>query len=941
MNNQDSTKEELITELWELQQKYNSLKESYDTAITKSGQAREYFKLEENNFIKIFSTAPVGLLLLDRTTFITRINQTAVDLVLGDPVQMIGKLIGGGLGCVHNTENPKGCRFGINCPDCPLWNGLESVLSSGQSIHNTEINLTLLIGDKLQERWLRVNAEPIEINGKQLAIVAIDDISDRKKMEDSLCESEKKFRMVFEYSVEGKLLNTVDGEIIINKAFSQILGYTKDELSPLKLKEITHPDDTENNQKIFDSILSGDQFVVRWEKRYVHKNGNIIWIDISTSLLRDNEGKPLYFITSINEITDRKHTEEALRESEEKFRTIADFAYNWESWVGKDGQIIYISPSCERISGYKPEEFISDRLLLEKIVHPDDSKLLKDHSEAAHSSEHLHEIEELDFRIIKKDGSVAYIGHLCRPVFDDMDNYLGRRISNRDITEHKLADKSLKESEDRYKTLFENTGTSIIIVEEDTTISLANKRFLQITGYTKEEVEGVKKWTEIVDKDDLGWMTEQHRLRRENPQHAIPSEFEFRYNTKSGELRYVLINVQLIPGTRKSMASLMDITERKLAEEALSESEKQFRSVLETGSFIVLMLDSVGRITLCNDFMLDLTGWTREEILHLNWFDLFLPEEIRSEIMISVFQKSIREGEITEHYENEIITRHGERRLIAWNNTILYNHLGMVSGVASIGEDVTERKRTEAEIKLKNEELLKLNAEKDKFFSIIAHDLRSPFNSFLGLTQIMAEDLPSLTLNQVQDMAISMKNSATNLYSLLENLLEWSQIQKGSMPFDPAEIQLRSLVDEVITLALETAKSKEIEIGCNISEEILVFADSNILQTVIRNMVSNAMKFTTRKGKISLSAKTDKNNYVEISIRDTGVGMSQEMVENLFQPDVKTSRKGTENEPSTGLGLLLCKEFVEKHGGKIWVESEVGKGSAFYFTIPKFNQPEG
>ena len=233
-----------------------------------------------------------------------------------------------------------------------------------------------------------------------------------------------------------------------------------------------------------------------------------------------------------------------------------------------------------------------------------------------------------------------------------------------------------------------------------------------------------------------------------------------------------------------------------------------------------------------------------------------------------------------------------------------------------------------------NEELQKLNAEKDKFFSIIAHDLRSPFNGFLGLSQIMAEELPSLTRDEIRDLAVSMQNSATNLFRLLENLLEWARIQQGLIPFNPKVVELLPIINESIALVLESAKSKGIEIAYDIPDDLAVFADSNILQTVIRNLVSNAVKFTPKGGKISVSAKATSDKGVQISIKDTGIGMSPKMVDNLFRLDVQTNRKGTEGEHSTGLGLLLCKEFVEKHGGKLWVESEEGKGSTFAFSLP-------
>jgi signal transduction histidine kinase len=248
--------------------------------------------------------------------------------------------------------------------------------------------------------------------------------------------------------------------------------------------------------------------------------------------------------------------------------------------------------------------------------------------------------------------------------------------------------------------------------------------------------------------------------------------------------------------------------------------------------------------------------------------------------------------------------------------------------------DITEKKQEEERMKFKNEELLNLNAEKDKFFSIVAHDLRSPFNSFLGLTQIMAEDLQSLSMSQIQNIAMSMSKSANNLYALLENLLAWSRLQRGLTSFDPKSFMLMSKISESLDLVSEMAHRKGIETYINIQEDLVVFADQNMLESTIRNVALNAVKFTNKGGKITISARSASRNSIEISVKDTGIGMSREILDKLFRIDEHISRVGTEGEASTGLGLLLSKEFIEKHGGRIWVESEEGKGSIFYFTFP-------
>ncbi|BBE20851.1 adenylate cyclase [Aquipluma nitroreducens] len=237
------------------------------------------------------------------------------------------------------------------------------------------------------------------------------------------------------------------------------------------------------------------------------------------------------------------------------------------------------------------------------------------------------------------------------------------------------------------------------------------------------------------------------------------------------------------------------------------------------------------------------------------------------------------------------------------------------------------------ELRRQKEALEVANATKDRFFSIIAHDLRNPFSGFLGLTEIMAEDLASLTLTEIQDLAQGMNKSATNLYHLLENLLQWSLMQREAIPFNPEIIPLLATLDDSITMLLESAKRKNIVLTYDIPDQIKVYADANSLQTIFRNLVSNAVKFTRNGGHVNVSAWIEAGQKVVVAIKDSGIGISSKMLNDLFRIDVKTNRVGTAGELSSGLGLFLCKDFVEKHGGEIWVESVEGTGSTFYFTL--------
>jgi len=234
----------------------------------------------------------------------------------------------------------------------------------------------------------------------------------------------------------------------------------------------------------------------------------------------------------------------------------------------------------------------------------------------------------------------------------------------------------------------------------------------------------------------------------------------------------------------------------------------------------------------------------------------------------------------------------------------------------------------------KNSELEKTNIEKDKFFSIIAHDLKGPFNGFLGLTNLMVEDINTLSNDDFKNMAVSMRDTAVNLYSLLENLLQWSRLNHLSMSFNPSSFNLKSTIEDKLLPYNVTTENKGITFHYDIPENIQITADLNMLLTILRNLISNAIKFTPRNGKIELIATKNNNGSITIKVSDNGIGMSKEIQNNLFKLNKTANREGTEEEPSTGLGLIICKEFVEKHGGTLSVTSEQGKGSSFYFTLP-------
>jgi PAS domain S-box-containing protein len=261
-------------------------------------------------------------------------------------------------------------------------------------------------------------------------------------------------------------------------------------------------------------------------------------------------------------------------------------------------------------------------------------------------------------------------------------------------------------------------------------------------------------------------------------------------------------------------------------------------------------------------------------------------------------------------------------------------------GIIVVYTDIT--RRVEAEKNLKEherqledyvDELNTLNDTKDKFFSIIAHDLKNPFGSLLGASEYLYKEIDRHDTRKAQQLSKIIYNSAKNAFNILANLLDWSRSQTGSLDFDPRVINLYEVIDKNVQLAAAQAAAKDIKIQVKVDESLQCTADPNMLNTVVRNLLTNALKFTHQGGKVIVAATRTPDNVV-VEVQDTGTGIPEEDLNKLFRIDVKYVNTGTNNETGTGLGLMLCKEFANYHGGNIWVKSHLNEGSTFYFSIP-------
>ena len=503
-----------------------------------------------------------------------------------------------------------------------------------------------------------------------------------------------------------------------------------------------------------------------------------------------------------------------------------------------------------------------------------------------------------------------------------------------DITEKTVLEKKLLESERQYRTVIETAQEGILIAKGSEFV-FVNQQIALMTGYSVEELMSTP-FMEYVHIDDRE-LVKSNYLKRLNGETVEP-RYHFRIWKKDGSLIWIEIsgNKTEWKGEPAVINFGTDITDRINAETALRESEEKqrlaslyARSLIEASLDPLVTIDANGKITDVNIATENATGLTRHDLIGTDFSDYFT-EQDKAKI---VYQKVFEQGQVVDY---PITIRHSSNKLIdvLYNASVYHNEEGKILGVFASARDVTERKRIEEEIKLKNDQLNLLNAQKDKLFSILAHDLRSPFQTLLGFSPDKPEELLTYPLEKIQKLALNMRVSANKLFSLLENLLEWSQMQRGMIGFKPRTITISEVVLRIVALINDTADKKLITIKCDIPEDLTLRADVQMFESVVRNLVFNAIKFTHRGGQITISAKALPNNSVEISISDTGIGMKKEMIGNLFKLDANVSRKGTEGEASTGLGLIICNDFIEKHGGELNVESEVGKGTTFRFTLP-------
>ncbi len=600
-----------------------------------------------------------------------------------------------------------------------------------------------------------------------------------------------------------------------------------------------------------------------------------------------------------------------------KYTDLYDYAPSGYFTLSKEGNIIELNISGSQMLGRERRKLIDARFGF--FVSDDSKPIFNLLLEKTFQSKTR---QQCEIKLSDNDLPPTYI-QLIAVYSENRGHYLLTAI---DITDLKLSKDALAESENNFRSYVQFSSDLIFSFNCDETYRYVNDAFGRLLGRDPLEIIGRTRYDIFPPNEAESGLV----VLRKVLQTGEKSEREIEIIGPSGEAHILLTTADPFKNDQGEVIYIncisKDITQLKKTEQALKESEAQVAALLAAIPDMIFIQDQDGVYLNYHGAISSDLFTHPENFIGKNMVDV-IPLEIAQQFK-TAFQAAQQTGAVQLcNYSMQMSDgpNHFEAKIAAYSD----------AKFLSVIRNVSAHKQSEELIKIKNKDLQRINAEKDNFFSIIAHDLRSPFSGFLGLTETLARRLPDMTLTEIREITFLMRNSAVHLFRLLGNLLEWSRMQRGLMAYIPKSFLISQKIVDYLFLADQLAHQKEIIIIKKVPKNLVVFADENMLGSIIRNLLSNAIKFTPNGGKIIISASKHSAQLVKISVKDSGIGMNQHLIDHLFRlDDIQSNRKGTAGEYSYGLGLIICKDYTEKHGGELSIKSTQGKGSTFSFTLP-------
>lgn len=676
----------------------------------------------------------------------------------------------------------------------------------------------------------------------------------------------------------------------------------------------------ENQGKIKDLILNCAQNGIAYdsELEIITASGKRIWVRATGEPVRDENGRIYGIDGAFQNIHDRKIMEKALRESEGNARAIMESTDDVIVLLKRDGTVIDSNEGHARKLGYTRADLIGKNIF----------QFLPSEMTTQRKT----------FLQTVLDTGKPFYGEDCRnnvcteisihPIFDEKKEIDRVAIFGHDITDRKHAEEALRKSEELL-TLFMKYSPIYAFIKEVTAnqsrVLRASENFSEMIGVAGSQMEG-KNMYELFSPEFAA------KLTRDDWETASQGKILVLDEELNGR-SYTTIKFPIPVTGRNLLAGFtIDDTERKRAESELKRMNSLLAATLESTNDAILVVDQAGKISNYNNKFLELWHIPADTNMR-NQKDSALIRTLLGQLKdpkgfkkktAELYLKEENSFDIIEFTDGRVYERYSQAQRLD----------GEVIGKVWSFRDITSRMQAEQALRENELRLLELNSTKDRLFSIIAHDLRNPFNSVIGFSSLLSAEVAEQDYSNVERYTRIIQDSSEKALDLLQNLLEWSRSQTGRLSFTPEELDICAQINQTTELLIGSAMQKSISICTHAPSTLWVYADKAMINIILRNLVSNAIKFTRPGGQIEISATQNNENFV-VSVADNGVGIPEEVVSKLFRIDTTHSTSGTQNEKGTGLGLILCKELIDKHNGQIWLESKKDEGSTFYFSIPQ------
>ncbi len=746
------------------------------------------------------------------------------------------------------------------------------------------------------------------------------DINPSKRADEALRESEERYRTLVEELPDFIIVHR-NGELLyVNDAISRMLGKSAENLLHTSIIDYIAPESRETVVGAMEKRLTGIP-VAPYTARLLLPDGSTRWVEIrGAGIMFDGTRASLNVLT---DITEKKWAEDALYESEKKFRTVADYTYDWEYWVGTDGNFIYVSPSCDRISGYAPEDFYKDKDLLRRIVVDEDRGILASHDENLGTGT---DSKPIEFHILTKDGRTVWIGHICQPVFSHEGEYLGRRGSNRDITERKQAEDALRASEIRFRSLIQNSSDIIRILDRDRRILYESASAERILGYPAGFFLG-KDPGDYIHPDDLERVRADFSEVMDRKNSGVPTEFRIR-NADGSYLWVDAVGTNLlgVPGVDGIVITIRPIQQRKMMENELRENQIRLATAMDMAHLVNWEFDMKTGIFTFNDRFYALYGTSADrEGGYLMPAETYVrefvhPDDAAYAASVIGDVASVTDPDYSAELEHRIIRRDGEMRYIIVRFGVIIDETGTVTGTRGANQDITSRKMMESEIRSLNtvleqrvdqrtNELNRSLQEKELLLREIHHRVKNNLQIIISILRLQKRQISDkATLATLMDSESRVRSMAL-VHEKLYRSKDIEHIDIGDY--------LKALTQYLFTTY--TVEQRRIAFNVVMTDLSLDIQRAIPIGLILNELISNALKHAFpqgRKGEVRITGKKE-DNRILIFIDDDGVGFPE----------------GLDWRNTQSLGMHLVMTLIEQVRGTIDLSSGAG-GTHFTISIP-------